>query len=35
MPGSEALHVHYTLAGVGRESARAFHQRLLGALRWK
>jgi len=35
MPGSEALHVHYTLAGVGRESARAFHERLLGALRWK
>jgi hypothetical protein len=34
MPGSEALHVHYTLAGVGREAAGRFHRRLTGALSW-
>jgi hypothetical protein len=34
MAGSEALHVHYTLAGVGREAARRFHRRLTGALAW-
>lgn len=35
MPESEGLHVHYTLAGVGRDKAMAFHRHLLGALSWK
>ncbi|MDT8408593.1 MAG: serine protease [Wenzhouxiangellaceae bacterium] len=35
MPDSEGLHVHYTLAGVGRPAARRFHDRLLGVLEWK
>lgn len=35
MPDSEGLHVHYTLAGVGRDKAMAFHRHLLGALAWK
>lgn len=35
MPDSEGLHVHYTLAGVGRDKAMEFHRRLLGALEWK
>lgn len=34
MPDSEGLHVHYTLAGVGRDAARRFHRRLTGALAW-
>ncbi|MCA1779109.1 MAG: serine protease [Xanthomonadaceae bacterium] len=35
MPGAEGLNIHYTLAGVGRDSAQRFHQYLLGALKWK
>jgi len=35
MPDSEGLHVHYTLAGVGRDKAMEFHRHLLGALQWK
>ncbi|MGK7296800.1 MAG: hypothetical protein ACNS61_13425 [Candidatus Wenzhouxiangella sp. M2_3B_020] len=35
MNGSEGLHVHYTLAGIDRDSAMAFHERMLGALEWK
>lgn len=35
MPDSEGLHVHYTLAGVGRDKAMQFHRRLMGALSWK
>jgi len=35
MPNGEGLHVHYTLAGVGREKAMEFHGHLLGALSWK
>jgi len=35
MPDSEALHVHYTLAGVGHDNALKFHRHLLGALSWK
>jgi len=34
MDGSEALHVHYTIAGVGREDAMAFHRHLMGVLAW-
>lgn len=33
--GPEALHVHYTLSGVGRDKAEEFHQHLMGVLRWK
>ncbi|MFK7828622.1 MAG: serine protease [Congregibacter sp.] len=32
---SQGLHIHYTLSGVGRESALAFHDQLLGSLQWK
>lgn len=35
MPGSEALYVHYTIAGIGRNKAMEFQRRLLGALAWK
>lgn len=35
MPDSEGLHVHYTLAGVGRDQAMEFQRHLLGALSWK
>lgn len=35
MPESRGLHVHYTLAGVGRDKAMEFHRHLLGALEWK
>jgi len=35
MPDSEGLHVHYTLAGVGRDKAMEFHRHLMGALSWK
>jgi len=35
MPESEGLHVHYTLAGVGRDKAMEFHRHLLRALSWK
>jgi len=34
-PGPEALFLHYTLAGVGRESARVFHRKFVGSLAWK
>lgn len=32
--GPEAVFIHYTLAGVGLEQARRFHQRLLEAVSW-
>ncbi|MDT8448873.1 MAG: serine protease [Wenzhouxiangellaceae bacterium] len=35
LPETEAVHVHYTLAGVGREAAMKFHRHFLGALAWK
>jgi len=35
MPESEGLHVHYTLAGVGRDKAMEFHGHLMGVLSWK
>ena len=35
MDDSEALHVHYTLAGVGRDDALRFHRHMLGVLEWK
>lgn len=35
LPGTEAVHVHYTLAGVGRDAAMKFHEHFLGALAWK
>lgn len=35
MPSAtQGLYVHYTLAGVGRESAQRFHDKLLGSLEW-
>jgi len=33
--GAEGVHLHYTLAGVGRESAAAFHRKFVGSLQWK
>lgn len=33
--GPEALHIHYTLSGVGRDKAEEFQQHLMGVLRWK
>jgi len=35
MGDSEGLHVHYTLAGVARDDALAFHRHMLEALEWK
>ena len=35
MPDSEAMHVHYTLAGIGHDKALEFHRHLLGTLSWK
>jgi len=32
---ARALHLHYTLAGVDRDQARAFHRHFLGSLAWK
>ena len=32
--GPEAVFIHYTLAGVGLEQARRFHQRLMEAVSW-
>lgn len=31
----QGIHIHYTLAGVGRDSAEAFHRQFLGAVQWK
>lgn len=31
---AEAVYIHYTLAGVGREQARRFHETLMGAIEW-
>ena len=33
--GPEGLHLHYTLAGVGREAAASFHRKFIGSLQWK
>jgi hypothetical protein len=35
MADSEALHLHYTLAGVAQNDALKFHRHMLGALEWK
>jgi len=35
LPDSEAVDIHYTMAGVDRDTALKFHEHLLGALRWK
>ena len=35
LPGSEAVDIHYTMAGVARDTALRFHQHLLEALQWK
>jgi len=35
MNDSEAIHIHYTLAGVGRDDALRFHRHMLGALEWE
>lgn len=31
----EGIHIHYTLAGVGREASERFHRQFLGAVQWK
>jgi S1-C subfamily serine protease len=33
--GPEGLHLHYTLAGVGRDAAAVFHRKFLESLQWK
>lgn len=33
--GPEGLHLHYTLAGVGRDAAASFHRKFLENLQWK
>lgn len=33
--GPEGVHLHYTLAGVGRDTAAAFHRKFIRSLRWK
>ena len=32
--GGEAVYIHYTLAGVGRDQARRFHVRLMESIAW-
>lgn len=32
--GAAAVYIHYTLAGVGRDQARRFHETLMGAIEW-
>ncbi|PKL95624.1 MAG: hypothetical protein CVV18_04785 [Gammaproteobacteria bacterium HGW-Gammaproteobacteria-8] len=35
LDGPEGIHLHYTLAGVGREAAAMFHRKFVGSLQWK
>ncbi len=35
LPGSEAVFLHYTLAGVARDKAMQFHEHFLGSVAWK
>ena len=32
--GGEAVYIHYTLAGVGRDQARRLHVRLMESIAW-